>query len=168
MESLYEMNAHLKIFTLPNRNTRIFGLLYKRKTWSKKERKAQILDQTCWTYQFVLLQVKSLQFTASSSKGHHAFICDTVALTQVDVFQLTAVLPQLKEKLLRIFKMEVKIFNWIILTYTFHLEIKRKKWDMLCKDLYTEMALNALPSLVLHLLVCPGCPHAPSPAEGSV
>lgn len=46
----------------------------------------------CGTHQFVLLQVESLQFAASFSQGHHAFVCDTVALTQVDVLQLTTVL----------------------------------------------------------------------------
>lgn len=50
----------------------------------------------CGTNQFVLLQVESLQFAAPFSQSHHAFICDTVALTQVDVFQLTAVFAQLK------------------------------------------------------------------------
>lgn len=51
------------------------------------------------TDQFVLLQVESLQFRASSSQGHHAFICDTVALTQVDVLHLAAVLSHLKAKM---------------------------------------------------------------------
>lgn len=50
------------------------------------------------TDQFVLLQVESLQFAAPFGQGHHAFISDAVALTQVDVFQLTTLLPQLRAK----------------------------------------------------------------------
>lgn len=48
------------------------------------------------TDQFVLLQVESLQFAASFRQSHHALVCDTVALTQVDVLQLTTVLSKLK------------------------------------------------------------------------
>lgn len=50
------------------------------------------------TNQFVLLKVESLQFTASFRQCHHAFVCDTVALTQVDVLQFTTVLTNLKSK----------------------------------------------------------------------
>lgn len=50
------------------------------------------------THQFVLLQVQSLQFTASFRQRHHAFVCDTVALAQVDVLQFTTVLSKLKCK----------------------------------------------------------------------
>lgn len=63
----------------------------------------------CGTHQFVLLQVESLQFRATFSQGHHALIRDTVALTKVDVLQLTAVLSKLKAKkvtLLRIFQIK--------------------------------------------------------------
>lgn len=50
------------------------------------------------THQFVLLQVQSLQFTASFRQRHHAFIRDTVALAQVDVLQFATVLSKLKRK----------------------------------------------------------------------
>lgn len=47
------------------------------------------------TDQFVLLQVESLQLAASFSQSHHAVVCDTVALTQMDVLQLATFLPKL-------------------------------------------------------------------------
>lgn len=50
------------------------------------------------TDQFVLLQVESLQFAATFGQSHHAFVSDAVALTQVDVLQLTTLLPQLRAK----------------------------------------------------------------------
>lgn len=50
------------------------------------------------TDQFVLLQVESLQFAAPFGQGHHAFVSDAVALTQVDVLQLTTLLSQLRAK----------------------------------------------------------------------
>lgn len=48
------------------------------------------------TDQFVLLQVESLQLAASFSQSHHAVVCDTVALTQMDVLQLATLLPKLE------------------------------------------------------------------------
>lgn len=50
------------------------------------------------TDQFVLLQVEPLQFATPFGQGHHAFVSDAVALTQVDVLQLTTLLPQLRAK----------------------------------------------------------------------
>lgn len=74
------------------------------------------------TNQFVLLQVESLQFTAAFRQRHHAFIRDTVALTQMDVLQLTAVLPELKcnqeknnntqEKQIKIYRLNEWIFRY--------------------------------------------------------
>lgn len=48
------------------------------------------------THQFVLLQVESLQLAASFGQRHHAFVCDAVALAQVDVLQFPTVLSKLK------------------------------------------------------------------------
>lgn len=62
----------------------------------KKEEKRE--ERRCLTDQFVLLQVESLQFAAPFGQGHHAFVGDAVALTQVDVLQLTTLLPQLQAK----------------------------------------------------------------------
>lgn len=46
-------------------------------------------------YQFVLLHVDPLQFRAALRQGHHALVADVVALAQVHILQLGAVLAQL-------------------------------------------------------------------------
>lgn len=106
------------------------------------------------TNQFVLLQVESLQFTAAFGQRHHAFVCDTVALTQVDVLQLTTVLPELK--------------------------CKKKKQEYLIETINENMPSELMNILILRVWisslvpfleprrsVCPGCPHALWPAGGS-
>lgn len=103
----------------------------------------------CRTHQFVLLQVESLQFTASSSQGHHAFICDTVALTQVDVPQLTAVLSQLKAKgeIIEYKTKNLHLNHFIEVLLNFHLETNKtnEKTNKAAKieECVSILALNA-------------------------
>lgn len=116
--------------------------LYEQKPRGKQGEKAQhrTWDQRCWTDQFVLLQVESLQFRASSSQGYHAFICDTVALTQVDVLQLAAVLSKLRAErinywvdvILNTGKLHLSHYIGFLLQFSFG--NKMKKWDRCFTD----------------------------------
>lgn len=67
--------------------------LNKRRGKDRPQRQRKETLELIVTYQFVLLQVQSLQFAASFRQSNHAIVGDTVALTQMDVLKLATLLP---------------------------------------------------------------------------
>lgn len=148
-------------------NPRIFVLAPQRrgvlvKPQIKEEEKARRQDRTCGTNQFVLLQVESLQFATSFRQRHHSVICDTVALTQVDVLQLATVLSKLKAKgrkyhaCVRLNSQQI-IASLCILICISHSE--SVTFHSYWKTVWGVILNSYIPSSVLHQSVCPGCRH---------